>query len=503
MTLLRTNILANYAGQAWMALMAVAFVPAYLRILGIEAFGLVGLMLSIQAMSLALDLGMGGVMNRELARRSVDPSTFGTAGHLVRTLEWLVWPIAAFIVVALWLSSGWLATHWLHAEHLSSAQTRRAIVLIGVAVAMQWPSSFYTNGLSGLERQTTANLINAGFATLRSAGVVVVLQYVSNTIEAFMAWFAAVGALQSAVSAIALWRAVPNGKASFKAAELAKAWRFAGGLALITALSIGLMQLDRVALSALRPLSDVGYFTVALTVAAGLGRIVQPMFNAFYPRFTRLVAMDDEATIIELYHAGSQYLAVAVASTTAVLAIYSQQVVYLWTGDMQTAAVVALPLSLLVVGSAFNGLMNLPYSLQLAHGWTRLTVGLNLVSLILGIPFSILAINYAGIAGAAWLWLALNLVYCLVGLPLMHRRILKSQLARWWSADILPPTLAATAAALIAHAAAPKIERNILGVAVLILVSAITLAAATMATPLPRTRAFGMLGQLKRRSGKN
>ncbi|WP_250624071.1 lipopolysaccharide biosynthesis protein [Pinirhizobacter soli] len=503
MTLLRTNVLANYAGQAWMALMAVAFVPVYLRILGIEAFGLVGLMLSIQAMSLALDLGMGGVMNRELSRRSVNPDALGTMGHLVRTLEWLVWPMALLIALVLWLASNWLATHWLNAEHLDTAQTQRAIVLIGVAAALQWPSSFYTNGLSGLEHQATANVINAAFATLRSAGVVVVLHFVSSTIEAFMIWFAVVGALQSLVSGVALWRAIPHGTASFQTDELVQAWQFARGLALITALSIGLMQLDRVVLSALRPLSDVGYFTLALTVAAGLGRIVQPMFNAFYPRFSRLVAKGDEKTIADLYHMGNQYLTVVVVATASVLAIFSKQVLFLWTGDAETAAIVAWPLSLLVAGSAFNGLMNLPYALQLAHGWTRLTIGLNLASLVLGIPFSIAAVSHYGVAGAAWLWLALNVLYCVVGLPLMHRRLLRGHLTRWWCIDVLPPMIVATVVASGTHILLSDVGRDASGIAKIILASAITLVATAFASPTPRARIlstirFGHAG--KRRS---
>ena len=43
MAALRINILSNYAGQIWMAAMAVVFLPLYIRILGMEAFGLVGL----------------------------------------------------------------------------------------------------------------------------------------------------------------------------------------------------------------------------------------------------------------------------------------------------------------------------------------------------------------------------------------------------------------------------------------------------------------------------
>ena len=492
MALLRTNILTNYAGQAWIAIMAVAFVPAYLRILGMEAFGLIGLMLSIQAMSLLFDVGMGGMLNRELARRTATPATSAGMTHLVRTLEWMVWPMAMLIGVIIAAAATWLATHWLHTQSIDEVQTRQAIILIGIAVAMQWPASFYSNGLSGLECQATANAINAGFATLRSAGVVAVLLWVSPTLQAFMVWYALVGGAHSVVAAFALWRALPRVKARFTMAELDGAWSFAGGLALVTALSIGLIQMDRVIVSALRPLADVGYLTVALTVVAGLGRIVQPMFTAIYPRFSRLVAAGAENALSQLYHESNQYLAVVVSATAAVLAVHAGTVVYLWTGNAATAAIVAAPLAFLTLGGACNGLMNIPYALQLAHGWTGLTVRLNAACLIVGIPATIVLVSSYGIVGASWVWLGINLCYLGVGVPVMHQRLLPGHVGQWLFVDILPPAVVAALVACACGWLLPTPTRTLAGVALLAAESLATLLATAMATPVTRARVIAL-----------
>ena len=37
------NLLANYIGQIWTALIGLAFVPVYVNYLGVEAYGLIGL----------------------------------------------------------------------------------------------------------------------------------------------------------------------------------------------------------------------------------------------------------------------------------------------------------------------------------------------------------------------------------------------------------------------------------------------------------------------------
>ena len=470
--------------------MGLVFIPLYIKLLGMEAFGLVGLMLSLQALSMLFDLGMGGVLNRELARRTHNASNSHTIGDLVRTFEWLVWPIALAIVVVIWLASRPLADHWLHPEHLSRATTAHAIAIMGLAVALQWPGTFYANGLSGLERQPVLNLINAGFATLRGAGVLAVLYWVSPTIIAFMWWYAAMGACQSLVSATTLWRLLPVGtqvRATFRSSELRAAGRFAGGLVAIMALSVMLTQLDRIVISATLPLVELGYFSLAMSVAAGMGRMIQPMFNALYPRYSRLVSLGQHDLLTQLYHLSNQCLAVVVAAVAAVLMIFGRDVLYLWTGDAATAAMLALPLAILVAGTALNGLMNLPYALQLAHGWTRLAIGMNLVVLGLGIPFCIWAVKHHGIVGAAYLWFAINVVFVVIGIPLMHRRLLRGEMKRWYVNDMLPPAIVATAIALAANWLLPAMPRNVVGVCQFVVVCAVTLFSAALAAPLVRS----------------
>lgn len=466
-----------------MALMGVVFAPLYIRVLGMEAFGLVGLMLSIQMLSTLLDLGMGGALNREISRRIHHSAAAAGIRDLVRTLEALVWPISLVIAAAIWLASGPLANHWLHPQQLGREETAHAIAIMGLAVALVWPSAFYANGLSGLERQPALNLINAVFATLRGAGVLAVLYWVSPTIAAFMWWYAAMGAAQSLVSALVLWRHLPRSgrPARFRSAEMHASWRFAGGLLMISALSVSVMQFDRIVVSAMLPLAELGYFSLALSVASAMGRMIQPMFNALYPRYSRLVARQEHAALTALYHLSNQYLAIVVAAVAAVLIVFSRDVIYLWTGDTDTAARVALPLSILAAGTAFNGFMNLPYALQLAHGWTRLTVATNLAALILGVPFCIWAVHAYGIVGAAGLWFAVNLGFVAVGIPLMHTRLERGELAHWYLRDILPPVLAAGAVATLAGWFIPALPRSLTGLLSLAAVSAVTLLAAALA----------------------
>lgn len=482
MAALRRNILANYLGQIWMAAMAVIFLPQYLHILGVEAFGLVGLMLSFQAILQLFDFGIGGATNRELARRAHNPALGGGSRDLVRTSEVVIWLLAAVIAVLMWFASSLLANHWLHLRSIEPGQAGTAIAIMGVAIALLWPSTFYANCLSGLERQPQLNAILAVFATLRYAGVLPVL-WALPSIEAFLFWHALVGAAQSLVTAWMVWRYLPPGQRPARFTR--EAWqgsrRFAGGLFAIGVLALGVSQVDRLVLTSLRPLEEMGYYTLALSVAAGLGRMVQPMFNALYPRFSRQVAQHDSAGLLELYHLSSQYLAVVIASVAAVLVVFAHDLLFLWTGDADLATKVAPALKLLVVGSALNGLMNIPYALQLAHGWTRLAAGLNAASLAVGIPLCLWAVSRYGMVGAALPWLLANLVSVVVGILWMHRRLLPGQAWRWYLQDNLPPLLAGVGMALALHALLPTLTRSLAGLAWLALAGGATLLACALA----------------------
>jgi len=94
---IRSNIIANYAGSFWTALMSLIFVPLYVHFMGIESYGLVGVFASLLAIFGLLDMGLSATMTREMARLSALPDSAQHARDLTRTLEILYWGVAVCI----------------------------------------------------------------------------------------------------------------------------------------------------------------------------------------------------------------------------------------------------------------------------------------------------------------------------------------------------------------------------------------------------------------------
>ncbi len=108
----------------------------------------------------------------------------------------------------------------------------------------------------------------------------------------------------------------------------------------------------------------------------------------------------------------------------ATISLYAYDLIYLWTGNARTAASVAPLASLLVWGTALNGVMYFPYALQLAFGRTRLPLTINAILIAVSAPITVILTATYGVIGGAASWLILNGIYLLLGTWLTHRLLL-------------------------------------------------------------------------------
>jgi len=203
-----------------------------------------------------------------------------------------------------------------------------------------------------------------------------------------------------------------------------------------------LTQADKIILSKLLTLSLFGYYVLAFNLANAIGLLVSPVFSALFPKLSQLITeKGNENLVSEYYHKGCQLVSIIVFPVTGVLALFSLQVLQLWVHDPVIAQNTHLLLTLLVVGSTFNAVMILPLTLQLAHGWTRLSFIKNLFAVIIFIPLMLWLVSLYGAIGAAIVWIALNAGYFFIEIPIMHHRILTQDMWQWYIKDVGTPIL--------------------------------------------------------------
>ncbi len=498
-TLLKKNIAANFAGSFWQALMALLFIPLYIKFLGIEAYGLIGIFITLQALFLLLDMGLGATVNREMARLSALPGKAREMRDLVRSMEFVYWFIAAGIGLAVTILSPYIARYWIRPDQLSPEAVQQAMLIMGLAIAVQWPVSFYSGGLMGLQRQVLLNAVNSTIATFRWCGAVLILWLVSPTIYAFFVWQIIVSVFHVLTMWVFLWRSLPKSlnKPSFRGRLLLGVWRFAVGMSGISILGTLLTQTDKIILSKMLPLEMFGYYTLAWMVASTLYRLIGPLFIAVYPRLTQLVSLRDEDNLKQLYHKACQLMSVLILPVTAIVAFFAYEILLLWTQSPTTAENAHVLVGILIAGTALNGLMNMPYALQLAHGWTRLAFYVNLFAVIGLVPMTILMAWHYGAVGAAIVWFVLNTVYVFVAIQFMHRRLLVSEKRSWYIKDIGFPLVVAFATAGAGRLLINDAMSQTMMVSLLVVISGLTLLLTMAITPATREFIVGKLIQYR------
>ncbi|MHB8138204.1 MAG: oligosaccharide flippase family protein [Smithellaceae bacterium] len=437
----KRNVIANFLGQGWSAVMGLLFIPLYIHYLGMETYGLIGLFALLQAWLVLFDIGMTPTLTREMARFTAGTHSPQSIRNLLRSLEILCFSIAVFIGVSVWGASGYLASDWLKVEKLPISVVAQALSIMALVVALRFVESIYRASLIGLQRQVWYNGANAILSTIRHGAVVGVLAWISPTIQAFFLWHALTSLLSVAVFASKVHRVLPVSPSPqrFSRESLDDVWKFAGGMIGINLAALLLTQVDKVLLSRLLSLELFGYYTLAATIAGVSYLLVGPVTTAIFPSMVELSNMDDQTALTSVYHQGAQLVTTLTAPTAMLLSCFAGGVVFMWSGNASLAERTAPILSALVLGYFLNGLMWMPYQCQLAHGWTSLVLKGNIVGAVVLITAIFWIIPHYGAVGAAWVWVAVNVGFILVPIQFMHRKLLPREKWKWYFADVLLP----------------------------------------------------------------
>lgn len=441
--LVRHNIIANYSGRAWTSLLSLAFVPLYIKLMGVEVYGLLGIFMSLGALLSLLDMGLSATLSRELSRLSTVDNSAQEARNLVRTFEVVYWGTGVVIGVAVVLLAPLIARYWINSGEVASETIKYALMIMGMSIAFQWPGGIYSGGLMGLQRQVVLNVIRSVMVTVQHVGALLVLLLISPTILAFFLWQSFVGLLTTIALGIWVWRSLAESSAlaRFKRELLVKNWRFATGMTGISLVTILLTQLDKIVLSKMLSLETFGYYMLAFNVANNLNNFATPIYSALFPKFTQLVASGDVNGLISLYHKGTRLLSALMLPVAMTVIFFSKEILALWLNDPVVSENTQPILVLLMIGTAMSTVMVMPYALQLAHGWTRFSIYKNLIAAAFLVPLLLVLVDWYQGIGAALVWLILNLGYLALEVPIMHRRLLKTEMRNWYQRDIIHPLL--------------------------------------------------------------
>jgi O-antigen/teichoic acid export membrane protein len=442
------NISWNLLGGAWTGLLVMLATPWYVSKLGLDGYGMVALWLMLQMMMGLLDMGIGASLIKGFASAPQGNAGAVIRRDLLRTLELLYWSIALALTLAMVVSADWVSDRWLKAGSLPADSLATAMLMMAVSLGLQFPSALYTNGMAGLQAHAHMNAMQVAGNTLRyGAGAAVLLW------RADIVWFLGVQIVVAAAQTMATrtlaWQllSAPGAEAPrFKRTVLVEIRGFSTGMALTALCAVLLASADRLVLSRMVSMEALGQYAVAFAGSGLLQLGIQPFYRTFFPRYTELLSLNDPGALRREYFQSCRMMAMLLLPLGLVGFVFAPELLHAWLG--QHDETIANTFRLLLLGISCSGLCWLPAAFQQAHGWTRLHTQMMTGSVLIGVPLILLAVPRFGIAGATAVWLVHGISDLTLGLWLMHRRLLRGDLMRWYREVLVKPFL--TTAPLIA-----------------------------------------------------
>lgn len=440
--MIKKNMMANLVGKLYTAGISFLVLPIYLKYLGAESYGLIGIFSIIQAFALLLDSGITPMVTREIAQTKGKINSVHHLKNLLRTTEILFIGVGLVAFMVVCFLSSFIAIRWLNANTLSSEILTQAIIFIGVIVAFKFNLGLYGGAIMALEKQVSYNIALSLIATIKNLGAIYVLMYISNDIVSFFKFQILISLLEFAVYRLMVAKYMPTfeEKAIFSLNVYKNNLHFIGGYSLSMIFVFILLQSGNIVLSKILPLSEFGYYTFAMAIVSVLQMAGGPLFQAISPRLISIYANDKE-NLSYFYHKACQAIAFFVIPAGLMLTIYSYEIILLWTQNQETTNHINMIVALLAIGTLLNLLATMPGQLQIADGRMKIMVYINAFSILFVLPMNIIFGQLYGGVGVALVWISLNILYLLTGIFLVHPQLLNENKSKWIWGDIVKPII--------------------------------------------------------------
>ncbi|HEY2482535.1 MAG TPA: lipopolysaccharide biosynthesis protein [Caulobacteraceae bacterium] len=426
---LGSTLAVGFAAHFLIALINVVLVPVFLRLLGAQAYGLVTFYIVLQSWMMLFDLGVSPALARQLSRHRAGALGSADAASLLAAAEvvFLFGGLAAGGAII--FGSPWIASHWLGASSLPPRELDLSLRLIGALLVFRWLTGLYQSALVGLERQIRVNAVALAAAVARYGGALAALVWFSASPVVFFAVQAGVTLVEAGLCRVMLRTAMPSERGRWRSGwrSLRKEFRFALGLTAASAATTLIGQADKLTLSHVLPLGEFGLFGLVVSVVGGITMVVPPFVQAFQPRLTTLLAQGRRAEFVHVYRLSAALILALAAGLAGTIAAHPDWVLFAWTGRASLAAHLAPTLSFYAAGAAIASFLFVPFLLQYAQGQVRLHVIGNVSFAAVWIPAEVWAAVTHGALGAGMVWLAGNLLYLLLWVPVIHARLLSPE----------------------------------------------------------------------------
>lgn len=423
------NILSNFIGRLWSILSNFLFIPLYIHYLGFESYSIISFTLVLAGLMAVLDVGLSATLSREFAR--VDNTKMEKLRIFI-TLKSSYYIIIGIIITLVIGLSETIANNWLNLDSLDSNRVSYFLKIISFDLGFQLLLRFYMGGLLGLEKQVKANIYQVSWGALRN-GLVVVAIVVVPTLEMFFIWQAISTLIFAFLIGLSLQKELTGTYNAYFKFRIEKSvfkniWHFAAGMFLITIISSMNTQIDKLTISKLLPIENLGYYTLTISLAMGIIVLVNPISMALLPRFTSLYSAGNKDEASKLFYKINILVVILVFTTMSTLSFFPRELIWIWTGKMELVEHTYKLIPIIALAYAMLALQIIPYNISIANGYTKIYNIIGVTSLFLTIPGYWIAVKHFGSIGAASVFCVGQILSTLIYLYFISKKFINTKM---------------------------------------------------------------------------
>lgn len=409
-----------------MALVGLAVLPFYIRLMGVEAYGLVGFFAMLQAWFNLLDLGLTATISREAAKNGSGVVSNLAFRRLYRALGILFVLMGSSGAIILLFLTESIASSWLKVESIKLEDVQFSLNVMIFCILFRWLIGLFRGVIAGYEKFVWLSCYNLVFTSLRFVGVFLPMFYFGYSVKVFFAYQAILALVECLVMFFYVREKIPKVERNLIGWSLKpiKPILFISlSLSASSMIWVVAMQVDKLILSKTLELADYGYFTLGVLAANSVMLLTTPINSVLMPRFSSLFSLGDYKELTTIYNKFTQIVVCIAGSLSFCLYFFSKEVMYVWTGDSIVASNSHEVMGLYSLGNLFLALNLFPYFLQYAKGDLRYHLFGNMVMIVVLIPSMYIFSQFFGGKGAGYVWLFSHATYFIFFVPVLHNKL--------------------------------------------------------------------------------
>ena len=416
MSRLTKNILYNGAGQGLVLLLGMIAVRSIFRQLGEDALGVIYFVLTLNTvLCSSLEMGICSTTVREIAVSFRDKPDY--VRDLLRTASLIYWMAYACLALLLYQLAPWLVAHWINLHTMTHASAISTIRVLGAACLLNLPRALYVSVCRGVERMELNNIVDVVVYGLQQVGTVVILLW-GGSLMTMVYWqafgFVFWSAIYMIVAAQLLsWSAVLPG---FSIYVVRRNLTFSGHMAAVSALGMVHMQSDKVIVSKILTVGQLGAYGSASLMVSKASTITSAVSLAAFPTLSASFETGGHKAALAQYRKLHDLICVGTIPLFAAIVVATPSL-FSHLLSPAVAHELVVPILFLCVGTYMNGTLNMPYFFSLAVGKPEIAVKMNLVALITTTLPAVWLVYRFGLRGAGFSWILYHVSAYAYGIP--------------------------------------------------------------------------------------